>query len=84
MQGDRLAQVIEELRWTQRELAAASGVSQPTISRMIGGVHRSGTDSFWAVCDAIASEGRTEPGQVAAFLLGVQASLQLSPIMNHR
>jgi transcriptional regulator with XRE-family HTH domain len=84
VQGDRLAQVIQELRWSQRDLAQASGVSQPTISRMIAGLHRASSDAFQGVCAAIAKEGRVSPGEVASYLVGLNPRLVLSPIMDHR
>jgi transcriptional regulator with XRE-family HTH domain len=84
VQGDRLAQVIHELRWSQRDLAEVAGVSQPTISRMIAGKHRTSSEAFQAVVAAVANEGRASAGEVASFLVGLNPRLQLSPIMDHR
>jgi transcriptional regulator with XRE-family HTH domain len=84
IQGDRLAAVIQELRWSQRDLASIAGVSQPTISRMIAGKHRASSEAFQRVVAAIANEGRVSAGEVASFLVGLNPSLRLSPIMDHR
>jgi transcriptional regulator with XRE-family HTH domain len=84
VQGDRLERVIQELRWSQRDLGAAAGVSQPTISRMIAGRHRASSEAFQRVCAAVAQEGRVSAGEVASFLVGLNPHLRLSPIMDHR